>query len=99
MAHDFNRPYIEVSAMELFAATQEEDAQRYGKLVRAFGLTNREYQHRLSRLGQKNKMKPAPGSRIHIMPGYLVVRNLGTARQYETWMPEDVFGELYTPVL
>jgi hypothetical protein len=23
------------------------------------------------------------------------VRKLGTPRQYETWMPEDVFAEIY----
>ena len=40
-------------------------------------------------------MKPPPGSQIHIMPGYLVVRKLGTPDQYETWMPDQVFKELY----
>jgi hypothetical protein len=40
-------------------------------------------------------MKPPPGSHIHIMPGYLVVRKLGTPDQYETWMPDVVFEELY----
>ena len=29
------------------------------------------------------------------MPGYLVVRRIGTAGQYETWMPDQIFEELY----
>jgi hypothetical protein len=29
------------------------------------------------------------------MMGHLVVRRLGTSGQYETWMPSDVFEELY----
>ena len=40
-------------------------------------------------------MKPPPGSHIHIMPGYLVVRKIGTPQQYETWTPDSVFDELY----
>ena len=39
-------------------------------------------------------MKPPP-SCGRIFPGYLVVRNLGKSDQYETWMPDHVFDELY----
>jgi hypothetical protein len=30
--------------------------------------------------------------------GFLVVRNLGRKNQYETWMPEVVFEELYKKI-
>jgi len=36
-----------------------------------------------------------PSSHRHIYLGYLVVRKLGTPDQYETWMPDLVFDELY----
>jgi hypothetical protein len=92
---DFNDPYLALDSMGLFTAIQPSDARKYGKTVRAFALSNREYQRRFNQLGTKNNMKPPPGSHIHIMPGYLVVRKLGTPAQYETWMPDQVFDELY----
>jgi hypothetical protein len=39
-------------------------------------------------------MKPPPRCG-RIFPGVIVVRNLGKKGQYETWMPEDVFEEMY----
>jgi hypothetical protein len=81
--------------MERFSAIRAGDARRYGKVVMAFALSNREYQHLFNRLGKENNMKAPPGSYIHVMPGYLVVRKLGTPDQYETWMPDLVFEELY----
>ena len=93
--YDFNRPFIDLDSMDLFTATRTSDARRYGKTVMAYALSNREYKHRFNRFGKKNNMKPPPGSQIHIMPGYLVVRKLGTPDQYETWMPDQVFKELY----
>jgi hypothetical protein len=81
--------------MDLFTAIRPSDARKYGKTVRAFVLSNRECQHRFNQLGKQNNMRPPPSSNIHIMPGYLVVRRLGTVSQYETWMPDQVFDELY----
>ena len=95
MDHDFERCFGDVTSMSAFTAVREVDARRYGKTVRALAITNREYLQRFNRLGGRNNMKPPPGSHIHIMPGYLVVRRVGTSGQYETWMPEDVFEELY----
>jgi len=57
-------------------------------------LSNIEYKIRFGRFQRENNMKPPP-SCGRIFSGYLVVRNLGTPFQYETWMPEDVFEELY----
>jgi len=48
-----------------------------------------------SRFNSSRKMQPPPSSHIHIHLGYLVVRKLGTPDQYETWMPDLVFDELY----
>jgi hypothetical protein len=81
--------------MGIFYAIRANDARRYGREIRALAISNREYQDRFNRLGKSNKMKPPPGSHIHIMPGYLVVRKVGTSDQYETWMPDHVFEELY----
>ena len=93
--YDFNRPYLEQDKMDVFTAIERTDAIKYGKTVKALSLSNREYKYRYDRLKKKNNMKPPPSSHIHIMPGYLVVRQLGTPRQYETWMPDTVFKELY----
>jgi len=81
--------------MESFTALPKDVALKYGKTVKAMQLSNREYKHRFSRLAGQNNMKPPPGSEIHIMPGYLVVRKLGSPEQYETWMPDHVFEEIY----
>jgi hypothetical protein len=93
--YDFNRPYIDQISMDRYIAIRVSDSQKYGKAVKAFALSNREYKYRFDRFKKTNKMKPPPGSHIHIMPGYLVVRKLGTPNQYETWMPDQVFEELY----
>lgn len=81
--------------MEQYQARDRDTAQKYGKVVKALEITNREYSQRLDKLSGTRSMKPPPGSAIHIMMGFLVVRKLGTSRQYETWMPGDVFDELY----
>ena len=81
--------------MEAFSALQSDVGRKYGTTIKALGLTNREYNQRFQKLAIANNMKPPPGSNIHIMPGYLVVRRLGLQGQYETWMPDHVFDELY----
>lgn len=81
--------------MQSYRARDQKTAQRYGKTVKALEITNREYRQRFDKLAEKQSMKPPPSSAIHIMMGFQVVRKLGTPRQYETWMPGDVFDELY----
>jgi len=93
--YDPNRPYLDLDSMEFFTALRKDVAMKYGKTVKAMELSNREYERRFNRLAGKHNMMPPPGSHIHIMLGYLVVRRLGSPKQYETWMPDDVFEELY----
>jgi hypothetical protein len=95
MAHDFNRPFVAVEQMESYRAIQEEIAARYGSVVRAVLISNREYGYRYSKFSFQQKMKPPPGSVMKIFPGYLVVRKLGTPAQYETWIPDNAFQEMY----
>lgn len=77
-----------------FEALQDDVAAEYGRVVRASPMTNRAYGRRHQSLAKQNNMKPAPRS-ARIFPGYVVVRNLGRKGQYETWMPDHVFDELY----
>ena len=98
MAHDFDRPFSDVSTMGSFIAKSNQIAQRFGRYIKAIEISNREYRHRFNRFAKQNNMKTPPSSVIHIMSGYLVVRRLGTSRQYETWMPDNVFQELYAVV-
>jgi hypothetical protein len=96
--YDPNRPYFDMESMDEFIAINKEVAVRYGEKMKAMRLSNREYTHRFKRLANENNMKRPPSSHIHIMLGWLVVRKLGQSGQYETWMPEHVFDELYKPL-
>ena len=93
--YDYNRPFIDQASLALYVAVNRA-ASRYGKTVRAAQLSNVEYQMRFNKLRQAHRMKPPPGCG-RIFMGYLVIRNLGKPDQYETWMPEDAFEELYRP--
>ena len=92
--YDFERPFIDQAAMGSFAARDPVVARRYGRVVRATRLTNVEYKIRFGRFGQANNMRNPP-SCGRIFDGYLVVRRLGQFDQYETWMPDQVFEEIY----
>ena len=96
MPYDYERPYIAQLDMPRFEAKNPKVASQYGGIVRATELTNIEYRTRFLRMAQSNNMKEPPdGGKVY--PGYLVVRRLGTVGQYETWMSDDVFEELYAP--
>jgi len=97
MGHDFNRPFMKQESMDLFEAIDQETASRFGKKVRAAILPNVEYRIRWGRLEEENNMKPPP-SAYRIFPGYIVVRKLNRKGQYETWMPDHVFEELYKKI-
>ncbi len=95
--YDYNRPLIAQKAMDSFRAIDKDTASRFGKNVKATELSNIEYKTRFQKLDKENNMKPPP-SCGRIFPGYLVVRNLGKSGQYETWMPDHVFDELYEKI-
>lgn len=94
MSFDHSRKMMDKHAMEKFIATSSEIAKKYGKVVRAVSVSNREYQHRFDTLSKSRNMKPPPSSG-RIFPGYLVVRNLDTSEEYETWIPDHAFEEIY----
>lgn len=93
--YDPDRPFFDDESCESFYAIDPKIARRYGKIVRARELANMEYKHRYQKLASEKNMKPPP-STGRIFPGFLVIRNLDTAEQYETWMPDHVFHELYS---
>ena len=92
--YDYDRPYVGQEALLNYTAKDAVTAARYGKTVKAIQLSNSEYNSRFNRLSNQYNMKPPP-DRGRIFSGYLVVRKLGTAEQYETWMPEEAFDDLY----
>lgn len=96
-AYDYERPFISIDELAEYEAIDRETARRFGKRVKATPLSNSEYNTRFNRLHNDTKMKEPPSIGRKFL-GYLVVRNLGTAKQYETWMPEHVFEESYRPV-
>ena len=51
--------------------------------------------YRYTKFSSSRRMQPPPSAHRHIYLGYLVVRKVGTPEQYETWMPDHVFDELY----
>jgi hypothetical protein len=93
--YDFDRPFVSQEALRSYTAMSSGIAARYGRTVKAIQLSNSEYNIRFHRFSSQNSMKPPP-SAGRIFSGYLVIRKLGTPDQYETWMPADVFEELYT---
>ena len=95
-AYDHDRPFIRQDDMRTYVAIDEETASDFGRTVKATELANVEYKIRFGKLENENNMKPPP-SCGRIFMGYLVIRRLGSKQQYETWMPDHVFGELYAP--
>ncbi|MGR6798207.1 hypothetical protein ACU6VJ_10000 [Sphaerotilus sulfidivorans] len=84
--------------MNSYVATDAETAAEFGRTVKATELSNVEYKTRFGRFARENNMKPPP-SCGRIFMGFLVVRRVGTRQQYETWMPDHVFEELYAPAV
>jgi len=93
-AYDFNRPFADASTLPLFDAIDEEVAKRYGQTARAMEMSNSDYATRFNRLRNSNNMKPPP-SHDRKFTGYLVIRKLGTPDQYETWIPDHAFTDIY----
>ena len=85
---------ISIESMDKYISRNKETANQFGKVVKATYLTNIEYKTRYNRLSDEHRLKDPP-SCGRFYPGVLVVRNLGSKQQYETWMPETVFEELY----
>lgn len=92
--YDYDKPFASQEEFREYKAVDATAAARYGKTVKATILSNIDYKTRFGRFQRENNMKPPPRC-VRIFSGYLVVRKLGTPFQYETWMPEDVFEELY----
>jgi len=80
--------------MERHEAIDETTADAYGRFVLSAELSNMEYELRFQRLNGSRAMK-APPSAKRVLPGHLVVRHPGQPDQYETWMPDHVFADLY----
>jgi len=94
MGYDFSKKFMDVNAMDEYVSIVPEVSKKYGSTVKAMALSNREYQHRFDKLSASRAMQSPPSSG-RIFSGYLVVRNLGKSNQYETWIPEDGFIEVY----
>ena len=95
MGYDFNRPFIAEQELDEYFAVDKEMASRYGKIIRAKEFSNMEYKIRFDKLKNEYNMKPPP-SCGRIFSGYLVIRKWGKQEQYETWMPDHVFEEIYS---
>ena len=88
------RPFITLEQMATYKAKDRDTARRYGPIVKSAEIANVDYKVRYSKLSSSQTMQPPP-SCGRIFLGHIVVRNLGTSDQYETWMPGHVFDELY----
>ena len=89
------RPYVEVDAMASYSAIDADVASKFGLIVRAAEISNRDYGYRFNKFSSSRTMQPSPSAVRHIILGFLVVRKLGMPDQYETWMPDHVIEELY----
>lgn len=97
-AYDYDRPFIAHAKLQTYIAIEPSEAKKYGGTVKATELSNIEYKTRFAHLARENNMK-APPSCGRIFMGYLVVRKMGSSEQYETWMPDHVFEEIYREAL
>ena len=95
MGYDYSKKYMDKAAMDEYVAIVANISKRYGKFVRAVPISNREYQHRYDKLNESRDMKEPPSSG-RIFSGYLVVRNINSKDEYETWIPDHAFEEIYT---
>lgn len=91
------RPWITRKQMNLYKARDRKTAQLYGATVAAAQIANVDFKTRHAKYANERKMSPPP-SCGRIFLGYLVVRRLDTPEEYETWMPDMVFDELYEPL-
>ena len=91
------RPFVPVEQMSEYRARDPDTARKYGQVVRSAAIANVDYKIRYAKLNGTQSMQPPP-SCGRIFLGNIVVRNLGTPNQYETWMPDHVFEELYEAV-
>ena len=81
-------------AMDRYQAVNADIANKYGRIVRAIEISNREYRHRCDKLKSSRRMREPPSSE-RIFSGYLVVRNPDSGCEYETWIPDHGFDEIY----
>lgn len=88
------RPRVTREKMTLFKARDRKTAQLYGSTVAAAEIANVDFKLRFAKYSHERKMSDPP-SCGRIFMGYLVVRRLNTPEEYETWMPDHVFDELY----
>ncbi|WP_020161261.1 hypothetical protein [Methylobacter marinus] len=91
------RPFVTDADMTPYLACDRKTGTLYGKKVLAVQIANIDYKIRFNKSASSRKMQPPP-SCGRIFLGYLVIRKLGTPLEYETWMPEDVFEDLYRPM-
>jgi hypothetical protein len=91
------RPFVSLEQMKVYSARDRDTAKKYGAIVKAAEISNRDYGYRYRKFSSTRTMRQQPSSHMHIFLGYLVVRKIGTPEQYETWMPTDIFYELYRP--
>lgn len=89
------RPFVTLEQMADYSARDQDTARKYGPTVKAAEISNRDYGYRYTKFSSSRRMQPPPSAHRHIYLGYIVVRKVGTPEQYETWMPDHVFDELY----
>ena len=96
MGYDFDRPYIDKQGLSAFIASDPNTVKDYGAIVKAIEISNKEYKLRFDRFHGTRRMKNPPSSG-RIFPGYAVIRKLNTPDEYETWIPDDGFEDIYQP--
>lgn len=94
MSFGENQPLLDATTLPLYETSDPEVIARFGASVRAIVMSNTDYAYRYRHLAAKHKMMQPP-SHSRIFAGYLVVRKLGRKDEYETWMPDHAFDDLY----
>jgi hypothetical protein len=94
------RPFTSQNSIETFVAfvaIEVDTILDWGQHIRATEFSNVDYKIRFERLESRNNMKAPPRCDI-VSSGYLVVGNPGAREQFEDWIPDHEFDELYEKI-
>lgn len=80
-----------------FVAINVDALLDHGQHVRAIELSNVDYKIRFDRLGIRNNMNAPPDCQ-NFTSGYLLIGKPGARNQFEDWLPDHEFENIYKKV-
>lgn len=98
--YEHHKPFTRLKSTRTFMSFVAIDVDAipdYGQHVRATELSNVDYTIRFDRFESRNSMNAPPDCK-NFTSGYLVIGKPGTRNQFEDWLPDHVFEQIYKKV-